>query len=103
MKPPLRILHLEDEIMDCELLRAMLGKEKIVAEVDRVDTREQLLGALEAGGYDVIISDYRLPSFDGRSALSLAQKHQPAVAVILLSGTRGEDAAIESRPNRAAD
>src|SRR6266404_943361 len=103
MKPQLRILHLEDEIMDCELLRAMLEQEKIVAEVDRVETREQFLGALEVGGYDVIISDYKLPSFDGLAALSLAREYQPKVPFILLSGTIGEEAAIESLRNGATD
>ena len=45
--------------MDTDLLRAMLEMDKIVAAVERVETREQFLGALEAGGYDLIISPAR--------------------------------------------
>ena len=58
MKSPLRILHLEDDDLDTELLRAMLQMDKIIADVERVETREQYIRALKAGGYDVIISDY---------------------------------------------
>jgi len=94
MKSPLCILHLEDDIMDTDLLRAMLEMDKIVAAVERVETREQFLGALEAGGYDLIISDYSLPSFDGLTALSLARELMPSVPFILFSGTIGEEAAI---------
>jgi len=66
--------------MDTDLLRAMLEMDKIVAAVERVETREQFLGALEAGGYDLIISDYSLPSFDGLTALSLARELIPSLS-----------------------
>ena len=89
--------------MDTDLLRAMLEMDKIVAAVERVETREQFLGALEAGGYDLIISDYSLPSFDGLTALSLARELMPSVPFILFSGTIGEEAAIESLRNGATD
>jgi PAS domain S-box-containing protein len=103
MKAPLRILHLEDDPADSELLRAMLEMDKIVAQVDRVDTREQFLAALELSGYDVIVSDYSLPTFDGISALALAREHAPNTPFILLSGTIEEGAAVESLRNGATD
>jgi len=103
MKSPLRILHLEDDDLDTELLRAMLQMDKIIADVERVETREQYIRALKAGGYDVIISDYSLPSFDGQSALELAREFQPAMPFILFSGTIGEEAAVESLRNGATD
>jgi len=80
--------------MDTDLLRAMLEMDKIVAAVER---------ALEAGGYDLVISDYSLPSFDGLTALSLARELMPSVPFILFSGTIGEEAAIESLRNGATD
>ena len=89
--------------MDTDLLRAMLEMDKIVAAVERVETREQFLRALEAGGYDLVISDYSLPSFDGLTALSLARELMPSVPFILFSGTIGEEAAIESLRNGATD
>src|SRR2546429_2457510 len=103
MKSPLCILHLEDDVMDTELLRAMLEMEKIVAEVERVETREQFLRALKAGGYDIIISDYSLPAFDGLSALAMAREHGPTIPFILFSGTIGEEAAVETLCNGAID
>ena len=103
MKSPLRILHLEDDDLDTELLRAMLQMDKIIADVERVETREQYIRALKAGGYDVIISDYSLPSFDGQTALGLAREFQPAMPFILFSGTIGEEAAVESLRNGATD
>ena len=89
--------------MDTDLLRALLEMDKIVAEVERVETREQFLRALEAGGYDLVISDYSLPSFDGLTALSLARELMPSIPFILFSGTIGEEAAIESLRNGATD
>src|SRR5437773_7495448 len=103
MKSPLRILHLEDDVIDTELLQATLEMNQVVAEVNRVETREQFLNALEGGGYDLVISDYSLPSFDGLTALSLARELMPSVPFILFSGTIGEEAAIESLRNGATD
>ena len=103
MKSPLRILHLEDDVTDTELLRALLEMDKIVAEVERVETREQFVRALEAGGYDLIVSDYSLPSFDGLAALILARERRPTVPFLLFSGTIGEEAAIEGIRNGATD
>jgi len=103
MKSTLRILHLEDDPRDADLLQAMFEMEGIVADTLRVDTRDQFVRALEQGGFDLIISDYSLPSFDGLTALSLAREQRPAVPFILFSGTIGEEAAVESLRGGATD
>jgi len=103
MKSPLSILHLEDDPLDSELLRAMLEMERITADVKQVDRREHFICALQEGRFDLIISDYALPSFDGLTALGLARDHCPSVPFILFSGTIGEEAAIESLHNGATD
>src|ERR1051326_9174480 len=103
MKAPLRILHLEDDPADSELLRAMLEMDRIIAQVDRVDGREKFLEALDSNSYDIIISDYSMPTFDGRSALVLAREHAPHTPFILLSGTIGEEAAVEVLREGATD
>jgi len=103
MKPRLRILNLEDELIDAELNQAMLSARWPDCELIRVGTREEFIQALEGGGYDLILSDYTIPGFDGRSALQLARERRPEVPFIFVSGTIGEDTAIEALKNGATD
>ena len=92
---PLRILYLEDEPKDAELVQAILEAAKFVCSVTRVETRAEFLGLLDRGGFDLILADYTLPSFDGISALKMAKKVRPEVPFIFVSGTLGEEVAIE--------
>jgi len=103
MERPLRILHLEDDPRDAELVLEMLRSGGIACQVNRVDTRDQYLKAIEAQGLDLILSDFTLPAFDGVSALSIARRTRPEIPFILVSGTIGEDAAIESLVGGATD
>jgi PAS domain S-box-containing protein len=59
--------------------------------------------ALEEGGFDVILSDYSLPGFDGLSALSMARVHFPETPFLFLSGTIGEERAVEALKRGASD
>jgi signal transduction histidine kinase/DNA-binding response OmpR family regulator len=103
MDKPLRILHLEDSPKDAELIEATLAGEGLACEVALVDTREDFLAALEQGGFDLILVDYGLTSFDGLSALRIAKEKCPLVPFILVSGTVGEELAIESLKLGATD
>src|SRR5262245_52803187 len=103
MTSPLRVLHLEDNANDAELIQAALESEGIVSDVTRVETRVDFLAALEQGGFDVVLADYTLPSFDGLSALNLARKACPDVPFIFVSGTLGEEVAIEALKIGATD
>jgi len=103
MKLPLRILHLEDNANDTELLQAMLERDGLAAELVRVDTEKEFVAALGEGGFDLLISDYSLPSFDGLAALALARERRPALPIILFSATIGEDAAIDCLRGGATD
>ena len=103
MKSPLRVLHLEDDPLDAELIQSMLAEEGLVCDVTCVDTREDFVAAIEGSEYDVILADYALPAFDGLSALALAQARRPDVPLILLSGTLGEELAIEALKRGATD
>src|SRR6266403_1070331 len=91
MNSPLRVLHLEDDVRDTELVRATLEGE------------QDVLAALERESLDLILADYTLPSFDGLSALRIAQQHSPEVPFIFVSGTLGEDVAIEALKTGATD
>jgi PAS domain S-box-containing protein len=103
MGHPLRILSVEDDPKDTELIQDLLETEGIVCEVTRVDTEAALLASLEQGGIDLVLADYTLPSFDGISALKLTVKARPEVPFIFVSGTLGEEVAIEALKLGATD
>src|ERR1700693_4321163 len=103
MRRPLRILSIEDNPKDAELIQSLLEAEDIACEVTRVDTQAALVASLEQGGIDLILADYSLPSFDGISALRLAMKACPDVPFIFVSGTLGEEVAIEALKIGATD
>jgi DNA-binding NtrC family response regulator len=100
---PLRILSLEDDPNDAELIQEQLRSEHIACELSRVDTQAAFVAALEQGGIDLILADYTLPSFDGLSAVKLAMQLRPDVPFIFVSGTLGEEVAIEALKLGAAD
>jgi PAS domain S-box-containing protein len=100
---PLRILSLEDDPFDTELIQALLEADDIVCEITRVDTKPAFLAFLQQGGIDLILADYTLPSFDGLSALKLTKASSPDVPFIFVSGTLGEEVAIEALKIGATD
>ncbi len=103
MNERLNILHLEDEPDFAELVRTLLEQGGVEATVRRVSDRLAFLQALDAGQVDLIISDFHLPCFTGLEALALARKKFPFTPFILVSGTIGEQAAIESLKAGATD
>jgi PAS domain S-box-containing protein len=98
-----RILHMEDDKKDAELVQAMLIEDGLDCRVNRVETRTSFAAALDEGEYDLIISDFTLPSYDGQSALALAQAKCPDIPFIFFSGTIGEELAIQVLQNGATD
>jgi PAS domain S-box-containing protein len=101
--PPLRILLLEDDPGDVELIQELLEVDDFNCEVTHVQTRPEFLAALENAEIDLILADYKLPSFDGLSALKLVQSARPDLPFIFVSGTIGEDVAIEALKIGATD
>src|SRR5918994_3162473 len=97
------ILDLEDDPLDTELVQANLAEGGITCEIVRVQTREEFVAALKGSDFDLIFSDYSLPSFDGLSALKLAKEIRPEVPFIRVSGAIGEDRAIEALKSGATD
>lgn len=102
MKAALRILNLEDNARDAELTEAMISARWPQCQFIRVETREDFLSAL-AEDLDLILSDYTMPGFSGRDALLLAREKRPDVPFLFVSGTIGEDAAVEALKNGATD
>src|SRR5258708_1189849 len=103
MRNPLRILSIEDDPKDAKLIQDLLETEGVTCEVTRVDTQAALLASVEQGGIDLILADYSLPTFDGLSALKLAMKARPEVPFIFVSGTLGEEVAVEALKIGATD
>jgi PAS domain S-box-containing protein len=103
MKSPLLILYLEDDPRDAELVQETLASDGIRCHVTRVETEADFIASLEQGGFDLILADYTLPSFDGLSALKIARQDWPHVPLIFVSGTLGEEVAIEALKIGATD
>ncbi len=103
MKSHLRILHLEDDPLDADLIAAALEKEEISCDILRVATRDDFVWEVEKGGFDLIFADYSLPCFDGLSALEIAKASCPDVPFIFVSGKMGEELAIETLKSGATD
>src|SRR5579863_4913901 len=103
MKSPLRILHLEDDPRDSDLVQEILAADGISCVVNRVENEEDFIASLKRGGFDLILADYTLPSFDGISALKIARRDLPQVPFIFVSGTLGEEVAIEALKIGATD
>ncbi len=99
----LQILHLEDEPDFAELVRTLLEQDDLEVDLKKVSDRLAFIQALEVRGYDLIISDYHLPAFTGLEALELAKRKCPFTPFLLVSGTIGEQAAIESLKAGATD
>src|ERR1700739_4952795 len=100
---PLQILSLEDDPQDAELIQALLEPEDFDFVLTRASTRADFVDALDRGQFDLILADYTLPSFDGLSALKMALERCPDVPFIFVSGTLGEEVAIEALKIGATD
>jgi len=103
MNFPLRILHLEDDLTDVDLIRETLEADGIATLIERVETQADFLAAMERNEFDLVFADYTLPSFDGLTALQIARDRRPEVPFLFVSGTLGEEVAIESLRNGATD
>lgn len=99
----MKILHLEDNILDAELLASSLTEAGIPCEIVRVDREHEFRAALKQDRFDLIMSDFSMPGFDGRAALNIALEETPDIPFIFVSGTIGEEAAIESLLSGATD
>lgn len=103
MNKILQILHLEDDANDAQLLRLKLEEGNIGCVITVVQTRDEFVNALAQDKFDLIVSDFSLPSFDGKSALEIARQKWPDIPFIFVSGTMGEEAVIESMVRGATD
>lgn len=99
----LQFLLLEDNPLDAEIVGITLLDGGIDCEVQRVDTRSSFITALETDEFDLVLADYALPTFDGISALDIAQNLRPDLPFIFVSASIGEELAIEALKLGATD
>ena len=95
MTSPLRILILEDNPADAELVVRELHSEGIEFEARFAVEKAGYLRALDEKAPDLILADYHLPDLEGPEALSLANEHCPSVPLIVVSGALGDERAVE--------
>jgi diguanylate cyclase (GGDEF)-like protein len=103
METVLRILILEDSPSDAELATAMLKRARIACESLRIETQTDFSEQLEKFRPDLVLSDFTLPAFDGLSALAIVRDRRPDLPFIIVSGTIGEERAVEALKRGATD
>lgn len=103
METVLKILILEDVPSDAELETEALKRARIACESLRVETQTDFLEQLEKFSPDLVLSDFTLPAFDGLSALKIVRHRRPDIPFIIVSGTIGEEKAVEALKRGATD
>jgi PAS domain S-box-containing protein len=103
MNKTLRVLHVEDQERDAALLTRHLSKAGYELASERVETPEAMRAALETQEWDVILCDYSMPHFDALSALALLKETGLELPFIIISGTIGEEVAVEAMRAGAND
>jgi signal transduction histidine kinase len=103
VKKEIRILLLEDDAADAELTRFALKKGGFSFSLERVETKDDYIKALEENPPELILSDYSLPGFNGHAALEIALEKRPEAPFIFVTGTMGEEVAIETLKGGATD
>lgn len=89
-----KILLLEHDVMDVELLTYELKKNRFECELEVAQTEDEYAAALERFGPEIILADYNLPAFDAESAFRMKQEVVPDVPFIIVSGAIGEENAV---------
>lgn len=99
----IKLLHLEDNDADAHLIHEAIYAEISSVNITLVDNRKDYESSLQTKDFDLIISDFALPSYDGMAALRFAREFRPDIPYIYVSGHIGEERAIEALKNGATD
>jgi len=103
MKSTLRILLVEDSEDDAFLLFREIKSSGYGVESRRVETAGDLIQSLKDESWDIVITDHNLPGFDSSAALAIVREHDVDLPVIIVSGSIGEDIAVEAMKSGAHD
>jgi signal transduction histidine kinase len=102
-KQHLKILVIEDSAHDAELIIRKVKKSFQNIHWMRVETADEMRAALTNNDWHIVVSDYRLPGFDGMAALDILKQHNPEIPFIVVSGAIGEDTALSLVKAGASD
>ncbi len=94
MAKPLAVLIVEDSESDALLIVRMMTKAGYSISYERVETAEQMRGALKQHAWEMVISDFSMPELDGFASLKILQETGFDIPFIVVSGTMGEDTAV---------
>ncbi|OGA23899.1 MAG: hypothetical protein A3I02_08055 [Betaproteobacteria bacterium RIFCSPLOWO2_02_FULL_67_26] len=103
MERELRILQLEDSPTDARIIEDRLHKDGLAFSARRVETREDFIRGLEEFEPDIVLADYNLPAFDGLAAVRIARERRPDIPVIVVTGSLGDERAVELLHEGARD
>jgi signal transduction histidine kinase len=103
VKKDIQILMVEDDSSDAELTRFALKKGGFHFTLTRVETRRDYIAQLDENPPTLILSDYSLPGFNGHDALEIARHKCPQIPFIFVTGTMGEEVAIDTLKSGATD
>ena len=102
-KITLKVLYLEDSPRDIEIIRELLIDAGYDLSMDCTEKKKEFTSLLHRNKYDIILSDFKLPGFDAFGALELSTEICPDVPFICVSGSIGEETAIELIKQGAVD
>jgi len=103
MSRPLRVLHLEDNVLDAEIVRRRLRADGLDCDLVLTCDRQTFESALDGGGFDIILSDYSLPNYSGDAAIQRTRQTQPEIPLVIVSGALGDEQAVNCLRSGATD
>jgi len=103
MEVSIRLLHLEDDPLDAELIKKKLETDELLCDITWVNSKQTFESALQDEDFDIVLTDFNLPDYDGMFALQYVRKHRPNLPVIVISGRLGEEEAVECLKAGATD
>jgi len=98
-----RFLHIEENSQDADAVSGLIRKEWPDCEITLIRSEAELNEVIASRRFDLVLSNFSMPGFDGLAALSTVRQHAPDTPFLFLSGTVGEDKAVEALKRGATD
>jgi PAS domain S-box-containing protein len=103
MNKKIKVLYIDDNQLDQELVRDALEMESGGFELTTTDRQETFLEALQTGNFDIVLSDFNILGFEGIDVIKAVQKKDPRIPVVIVTGTGSEETAVQSLKQGATD